>query len=40
MDMFRIWKNWLKKIIQNMSLEAEFSAESNPIVRKIHKIYW
>ena len=32
--------NWIKKIIQNMSPEAEFHAESDPIVRQIHKIYW
>ena len=29
--------NWLKRIIQNIISEVKFHAESDPIVRKIHK---
>ena len=32
--------NWVKKIIQNIGYEEKFHAESDPVVRKIHKIYW
>ena len=35
----RTYVHWLEKNIQNMVYDVKFHAESDPIVRKIHKIY-